>query len=229
MCDRSLEDASRVADEIVRQGGRALAVRVDVGDEADVVAALGEAGQLGPIDTLVACAGIGHLVPFERMKLESWHDMLRVHLDGTFLCARHTIGPMLEAGHGRIICVSSVAATQGVAYEVHYSAAKAGIEGFVRALSRETASRGVTVNAIAPGYIDTPLNRLIPGPVMDALERNIPLGRLGRPEEIGALAAYLASPEADYMTGQVVTLDGGFTYGDSDQDPELAAMIEEAL
>ena len=126
---------------------------------------------------------------------------------------------MLERSWGRIICVSSIVATTGVSYEVHYAAAKAGIEGMVRALAREVASRGVTVNAIAPGYFDTPLNDLAPDGMMEELARNIPIGRLGHPSEIGALAAYLASGEAAYLTGQVISPNGCFSYGHADQQP----------
>lgn len=126
---------------------------------------------------------------------------------------------MLERRKGRIIATSSIVATTGVAYEVHYAAAKAGIEGMVKALAREVAARGVTVNAIAPGYFDTELNDLAPPEIMETIAANIPVGRFGRPAEIGALAAYLASDEAAYLTGEVISPHGCFSYGSADQMP----------
>ena len=194
--------------------------RLDVTDESDVDRIFNDVEQaLGPVSVLVAMAGIGQVVRFDELTYEDWRRMVTVHLDGTFLCSRRALGPMVQRGHGRIIATSSIVATTGVAYEVHYSAAKAGIEGMVRALAREVAARGVTVNAIAPGYFDTALNDLAPPEIMEAIVANIPVGRFGRPDEIGALVAYLASDEAAYLTGEVISPNGCFSYGSADQMP----------
>lgn len=194
--------------------------RLDVTDESDVDRVFTDVERaLGPVSVLVAMAGIGQVVRFEDLTYGDWRRMVSVHLDGTFLCSRRALGPMLERRNGRIIATSSIVATTGVAYEVHYSAAKAGIEGMVKALAREVAARGVTVNAIAPGYFDTELNDLAPPDIMEAIVANIPVGRLGRPEEIGALAAFLASKEAAYLTGEVISPHGCFSYGAADQMP----------
>jgi NAD(P)-dependent dehydrogenase (short-subunit alcohol dehydrogenase family) len=194
--------------------------RLDVTDQADVDRVFTDVEDtLGPVSVLVAMAGIGQVIRFEELTYEHWRRMISVHLDGTFLCSRRALGPMLERRKGRIIATSSIVATTGVAYEVHYAAAKAGIEGMVKALAREVAARGVTVNAIAPGYFDTELNDLAPPEIMETIAANIPVGRLGRPAEIGALAAYLASDEAAYLTGEVISPHGCFSYGSADQMP----------
>ena len=212
--------AESVAEAVSGVDRTVVPYRLDVTDESDVDQVFSDIEHtVGTIDVLVAMAGIGQVIRFEEMSFEDWRSMVTVHLDGTFLCSRRALGPMLIQGHGRIITTSSIVATTGVAYEVHYSAAKAGIEGMVRALAREVASRGVTVNAIAPGYFDTQLNDLAPPEIMEAIVANIPLGRFGRPEELGYLAVYLASDEAAYLTGEVISPHGCFSYGSADQIP----------
>ena len=194
--------------------------QLDVTAEHDVDRVFTEVEHVfGPVGVLVAMAGIGQVVRFEELTYDDWRKMVAVHLDGTFLCSRRALGPMLDCRNGRIIATSSIVATTGVAYEVHYSAAKAGIEGMVKALAREVAARGVTVNAIAPGYFDTALNDSAPPEIMEAIVANIPVGRFGQPEEIGALVAYLASDEAAYLTGEVISPHGCFSYGSADQIP----------
>lgn len=215
------EAASEAAAKETAGPGRTVrSDRLDVTDESDVDRVFTDVEDaFGPVSILVAMAGIGQVVHFEELTYEDWRRMVSVHLDGTFLCSRRALGPMLERRKGRIIATSSIVATTGVAYEVHYSAAKAGIEGMVKALAREVAARGVTVNAIAPGYFDTQLNDLAPPEIMETIMTNIPLGRFGRPSEIGALAAYLASDEAAYLTGEVISPHGCFSYGSADQMP----------
>lgn len=215
LADLDLAAATAVAG---RLGADTVAVAIDVADEDSVDRAITEAtARLAAPDILVNCAGIAQLSGFESMATADWRRMMGVHLDGAFFCTRRAVGAMLERGYGRVICISSVAASMGAAGETHYAAAKAGVEGLVRALSREVAARGVTVNAIAPGFFDTPINSVGSEEEMAAFRRNILVGRLGVPAEIGALAVYLASDEAAYLTGQVVSPNGGVTYGHADQ------------
>jgi len=188
-------------------------VSMDVTDEASVTAGVAEATKaVGSPDIAVLAAGIGELQPIATMSFQQWRHMLAVHLDGTFLGIRHTVNPMIERGWGRVICFSSVASLQGVARQAHYAAGKGGVDALVRSFSREVAADGVTVNAIAPGYIESPLNELAPPGRIEALTESVPAGRFGYPSEIGALAAYLASDEAAYLTGQIISPNGGFKY-----------------
>ena len=221
VADINMEMASAVAHRIGEETGRhdSFAVHLDVRDELSVERAMAEATQrLGAPDILVNCAGIAQPARFETMSTADWRRMLSVHLDGTFFCTRRALGPMLARGYGRVICLSSIVAATGAAYDTHYAAAKAGIEGLVRALAREVAARGVTVNAIAPGFFDTPMNDIASEAEIAEIRENILVGRLGAPAEIGALAVYLASDAAAYLTGQVVSPHGAFSYGRADQN-----------
>ena len=207
--------AEGVAQELAqRHPGQAFAgLGMDVTDEASVVSGVAEAtAAVGSPDIAVLLAGIGELQPIATMSFQQWRHMLSIHLDGTFLGIRHTVNPMIEQGWGRVICFSSIASLQGVARQAHYAAGKGGVDGLVRSFSREVAADGVTVNAIAPGYTESPLNEMAPPGRIEALTENVPAGRFGLPAEIGALAAYLASDEAAYLTGQIISPNGGFTY-----------------
>ena len=209
------EAASAIAGELAeRHPAQAFTgVSMDVTDEASVMAGVSEATKaVGSPDIAVLAAGIGELQPIASMSFQQWRHMLAIHLDGTFLGIRHTVNPMIERGWGRVICFSSVASLQGVARQAHYAAGKGGVDSLVRSFSREVAADGVTVNAIAPGYIESPLNELAPPGRIEALTENVPTGRFGYPSEIGALAAYLASDEAAYLTGEIISPNGGFKY-----------------
>ena len=209
------EAASEIVRELAeRHPAQAFAsVSMDVTDEASVTAGVSEATEaVGSPDIAVLAAGIGELQPIASMSFQQWRHMLAIHLDGTFLGIRHTVNPMIERGWGRVICFSSVASLQGVARQAHYAAGKGGVDALVRSFSREVAADGVTVNAIAPGYIESPLNEVAPPGRIEALTESVPAGRFGYPSEIGALAAYLASDEAAYLTGQIISPNGGFKY-----------------
>jgi len=206
VADLKVDKAEQLADEL---GAQAIAVEMDVTSEESVIEAVRRAsGRLGPIDIMVPTVGYGELVFLYEMDYDQWRRMLDVHLNGTFLAIRHTLPGMLERGWGRVIAFSSIASLQGVARQSHYAAAKGAIDAMVRSVEREVIGRGVTVNAIAPGYFESPLNDGAPPGRLDALRASVPAGRFGDPSEIGALAAYLASPEAAYLSGQVISPNG---------------------
>lgn len=212
--------AAKVAEISERLSDRTLvSLAMDVTSEQSVRDTFVAAKErLGLIDVMVNVAGIAKIRPLHEMSFDEWREMLSIHLDGTFLGTRYALPDMLERGWGRVICVSSIVADTGVAYEAHYGAAKGGINGLIRSVAREVAPKGVTVNAIAPGYFDTPLSEMIPPEEYRLLSENIAVGRFGKPEEVGALAAYLASDEAAYITGEVLRPHGGFSYGHADLD-----------
>jgi len=202
----------QVADEVGALHRRAVAVEADVASAASVAAAVERVhAALGPVHILVNDAGIAGVVPLQDMSEEQWDRMIAVHLKGAFNCTRTILGDMLATGWGRIVNVSSVAGLSGAPELVHYSAAKAGLIGFTKALAAEVGPRGITVNAIAPGLIDTPLLQRSGWP--DSLTRAIiaqnPIKRIGTPEDIAAACAYLVSEEASYVTGQVLSPNGG--------------------
>src|SRR5438128_7177695 len=202
----------QVADEVAALHRRAVAVEADVASVASVAAAVERVhAALGPVHILVNDAGIAGLVPLQDMSEEQWDRMIAVHLKGAFNCTRTVLGDMLATGWGRIVNVSSVAGLSGAPELVHYSAAKAGLIGFTKALAAEVGPRGITVNAIAPGLIDTPLLQRSGWP--DSLTRAIiaqnPIKRIGTPEDIAAACAYLVSEAASYVTGQVLSPNGG--------------------
>jgi 3-oxoacyl-[acyl-carrier protein] reductase len=205
VADRDGAGAERVAAEV---GGRA--VEVDVSAEADVGRMAGEALDVyGRIDVLVANAGIATSAAVVEMSLAQWQETLAVDLTGVFLCTRAVLPAMLEQGSGRIVAIGSQLGLRGAPALAHYSAAKAGVHGFTKALAREVASHGITVNAIAPGPVDTDIIRDIDEATMAGILAEIPLGRLGRVEEIAPVAVLLASDEGAYFTGAVVNVSGG--------------------
>ena len=203
------EQAESVVASIQALGGEAEAVGLDVTDGASITSALEALGVASdPIDILVNNAGCTRDKLFATMKWEDWSEVMRTTLDGFFYVTRPLVMPMVQRRWGRIVNVASISGLVGQKGQVNYSAAKAGLMGATKALAREVARKGVTVNAVAPGFIDT---RMLEGLPKEDLVSRIPCGRLGTPEEVAHSVRWLCSEEAAYITGQVLTVDGGLT------------------
>ncbi len=202
--------AEETVSAVKAAGGTAVAVQGDVGDE-DSVAALMETvqEQLGPVEILVNNAGITRDDLLMRMKPDAWDAVIQTNLKSVYLCSKAAMRGMLRAKWGRIINVSSVAGVYGNAGQANYAAAKAGVIGFTMSLAKEIGSRGITVNAVAPGFIATDMTAALGEEAAEAASNQITLGRLGRPEEVASAVGYLASEEASYVTGQTIVVDGG--------------------
>ncbi len=202
--------AEETVSAVKAAGGTAVAVQGDVGDE-DSVAALMETvqEQLGPVEILVNNAGITRDDLLMRMKPDAWDAVIQTNLKSVYLCSKAAMRGMLRARWGRIINVSSVAGVYGNAGQANYAAAKAGVIGFTMSLAKEIGSRGITVNAVAPGFIATDMTAALGEEAAEAASNQITLGRLGRPEEVASAVGYLASEEASYVTGQTIVVDGG--------------------
>jgi 3-oxoacyl-[acyl-carrier protein] reductase len=194
--------------------GAALSLACDVADPEAVGEAFTEVeSALGDCDVLVANAGITDDQLALRMRDESWRRVLDVNLSGAFFCARRALRRMVRSHAGRIVFVSSVGAFVGLPGQANYAASKAGLVGLARALAREVASRGVTVNVVAPGLVDTAMLGAVGGERVAELSSLVPLGRLAAAAEVAGLVGFLASPDAAYMTGAVLPLDGGLSMG----------------
>ena len=188
----------------------AMPVKGNVSSFEDCAAAVKQVeAELGPIDTLVNNAGITRDAVLHRMTEEQWTEVIRVNLASIFNMTRNVIEGMRERSFGRIINISSINGQKGQMGQTNYSAAKAGVIGFTKALAQETAGKGITVNAVAPGYIDTEMMSSIPQNVMEKIVAAIPVGRLGRAEEIAACVAFLARDDAAFITGATITANGG--------------------
>lgn len=207
----SREDAAQaVVAELERRGHQAMALQADVADEAQVLAAVaGVVEQVGPVDILVNNAGITRDGYFMMMDRTRWDAVMRTNLDGAFHCTRAVVRGMLMRRWGRVINLTSPSAVAGLPGQANYAASKAGLIGLTRALSRELSPKGVLVNAVMPGLIDTEMTAAIPDAQRTAHLASVPVGRLGTPAEVAELAAFLASDAAAYITGQVIGVDGG--------------------
>ena len=210
VCAARGDNAKPTADAIVAAGGRAEAIALDVTDDGAVANAPGDiVARHGRLDVLVSNAGITRDQLLMRMKREDWDAVLATNLTATFALAQAAIRPMLKQKGGRIIAIGSVVGEVGNAGQTNYAASKAGLIGFAKALAREVASRGITVNVITPGMIDTDMTRAITEKAQIDWASQIPLGRLGTGDDVAAAACYLASDEASYITGHVLAVNGG--------------------
>ena len=202
--------AEEVAALIEAAGGEALLVQADVGDPAAVDAMIkAVVARFGKIDILVNNAGITRDNLIMRMKEEEWDAVIHTNLKGIFNCTKAITRLMMKQKYGRIVNMTSVVGVMGNAGQSNYAAAKAGVIGFTKSMAKELASRNITVNAVAPGYISTDMTANLPEQAKTELQSQIPLQRLGNPEDVAAAVLFLVSPGADYITGQTLHVDGG--------------------
>ncbi len=202
--------ADEVVETIIANGGVAIAVRADVGD-ADAVTAMFETVEehLGRVEVLVNNAGITRDDLLLRMGTEAWDQVIQTNLRSVYLCSRAAMRGMLRSRWGRIISVSSISGISGNPGQANYAASKAGIIGFSKSIAREIGSRSITVNVVAPGFIETDMTEDLGTEIAQEVTRRVAVGRLGRPEEVAAAVGYLASDDAAYVTGQTLVIDGG--------------------
>jgi 3-oxoacyl-[acyl-carrier protein] reductase len=207
---RNEEKLAALVAEISAAGGEALAVKMDVAEAEQVKAGFKLVlEKFARLDILVNNAAITRDGLALRMKLEDWDAVLRTNLTGAHLCIQQALSPMMKARAGRIINITSVVAQMGNAGQANYVAAKAGLIGLTKAIAMEIASRNITVNAVAPGFIATPMTDVLPDKVKEELKTRIPLGRMGAPGDVTAAIVFLASDEAGYITGHVLDVNGG--------------------
>lgn len=202
--------AEEVQNIITEMGGKAMIIQADVSDENSAVNMVEEViKEFGGIDILVNNAGITRDGLFIRMKEEDWNAVINTNLTGIFNCTKVAAKYMMKKRSGKIINMSSVSGIMGNAGQTNYAAAKAGVIGFTKSLAREMASRGITVNAVAPGFIATDMTAAMPEKAQEHVLASIPLGKMGEPKDIANAVLFLASDKASYITGQVIHVDGG--------------------
>ena len=207
---RNEEKLTALVNEIVNAGGEALAIKMDVADAEQIKSGFKQTlEKFGRLDILVNNAAITRDGLALRMKQEDWDAVLRTNLTGAHLCIQQALSTMMRARAGRIINISSVVAEMGNAGQANYVAAKAGLVGLTKAIAIEIASRNITVNAVAPGFIATPMTDVLPDKVRDELKLRIPLGRMGTARDVASAIVFLASDEAAYITGHVLDVNGG--------------------
>ncbi|MGO9932621.1 MAG: SDR family NAD(P)-dependent oxidoreductase [Steroidobacteraceae bacterium] len=207
--DLNSAGATETARMITDAGGKAIALQVDAADAKAIKAAADKTrAELGPITIIVNNAGITGFVPFLELPVEAWDRMIAVNLKGPYLCTREVLPDMLAAAWGRIINITSSSIQTGATNMAHYVSSKGGLMGLTKALAMEFAAKGITVNMVPPGFIDTPMLRASPMDV-DAYAASMPMKRPGKPEDIAGACAYLASEEAGYVTGQTISVNGG--------------------
>jgi 3-oxoacyl-[acyl-carrier protein] reductase len=208
---RTEANAQKTADEInAARADAAKAYAVDVADQAAVQKAAEQIfADFGRVDILVNNAGVTRDGLSMRMSMDDWDTVLNTNLKGAFVFTQAVMRPMIKQRSGRIINISSIAGLIGNAGQANYAASKAGLIGLTKTLARELASRGITVNAVAPGLIETDMTTVLSEEIRQNILKNVPLGKLGEPDDIAGAVAYLASAEAKYITGQVLTVDGG--------------------
>lgn len=203
-------EASQVADEIHLKNGQAMLVQADVGNSEQVSAMFQQViNKWEKVDILVNNAGINRDILLLRMSEEAWDEVIQINLRGAYLCSKVALRPMLKQRWGRIINISSIVAFIGNMGQTNYSAAKAGLIGLTKSLAREVASRSITVNAIAPGFITTGMTDRLPSEEKELILSRIPMEHFGQPQDVAELAAFLASDSASYITGEVIRIDGG--------------------
>ena len=202
--------AQETVEKVEALGRKALKIKADVGNADEVQAMVDEArAAFGHIDVLVNNAGITRDGLLIRMKDSDWDDVLNINLKGVYLVSKAVAKLMVKQRSGRIINMTSVSGVTGNVGQANYAAAKAGVIGFTKTCAKELAARGITVNAVAPGFIETAMTDVLPEKIKEGIAATVPLGRMGQPEEIAGVVTFLASDFARYITGQVLNVDGG--------------------
>lgn len=210
ICDVNLEAAQKTAGDIEAKGKKSLAVKANVAASGDVTAMIDQVVEkFGRIDILVNNAGITRDGLILRMKDEDWDLVLSINLKGAFLCTKAALKYMAKQRGGTIINIASIVGAMGNAGQANYVASKAGLIGLTKTIAREYANRGITANAVAPGFIETAMTQALPENVRQDLAKQIPMGKLGTPEDVANAVRFLASPWASYISGQVIHVNGG--------------------
>ena len=208
--DINLENAKKSAESVLANGGNASATLINVADAENVKVAFDSiVKEFKPLDILINNAGITKDGLFVRMKEDDWDRVLAVNLKGSFLCGQQAAKHMMKQRQGAIVNIASIVGVMGNAGQANYSASKAGLIGLTKTMARELAPRNITVNAIAPGFIDTEMTRVLDEKIRDKLIEQIPLSRLGLPDDIAHSVAFLVSDRSNYITGQVINVNGG--------------------
>lgn len=202
--------AAEVGEEVKAKGSKALAIEADVTDEVQVKSMIEEVMEKWEkVDVLVNNAGITRDALALRMKSSDWNSVIQVNLTGAFYCAQAVLKSMMKARSGSIVNIASIVGLRGNAGQANYAASKAGLIALTKSLAKEVGPRGIRVNAVAPGFIETPMTKQLSGEVRERAREMIPLGRFGQPAEVAAVVAFLASDEASYVNGAIVSVDGG--------------------